>query len=72
MPQTGGMDRLFCIDVARERGEEVEDGYLPATCCGSCHEDGDRFEVVLRDGRVADVCCWQLDRMEDAGQCEPA
>lgn len=62
---------MECIDVARERGEVVKDGYLPGTCCQSCHDDGDRFERTLADGRTAEVCCWQLDRMRDAGQLTP-
>lgn len=61
-----------CATVARQLGEVVEDGYLPRSCCWSCHDDAEQgyhplSSVELPDGSWVSVCCRQAAALEEAG-----
>ena len=47
----------------------LPDGYLPARCCSSCHEDEDYgyplADPDLPDGRHAEICCSMLTYLHD-------
>lgn len=56
-----------CATVARQLGEVMEDGYLPRSCCQSCHDDAEQGlppAVIRRAARwfvgeclLSPICC---------------
>lgn len=52
------MSSVGCREVALQLGLEVAEGFLPAECCSSCHEDADEgyADLIWIEGEVQ-VCC---------------